>query len=62
MPKASGDVITVDTIEHVDRDFVRLKGGGIFLLNGESLSKPGIIFIVPARDDHHSSISRRKPR
>jgi len=62
LPKAGGDVITIDTIEHVDRNFVRLKGGGIFLLNGESLSKPGSVFIVPATEDHHSSISRRRPR
>jgi len=63
MPKDGTSVITIETIAHIDEEFVWLKDGGVFRLPaGESLRKPRTVYIVPATDAHYSSLRRSKPR
>jgi len=49
-----GNVTVIDTIEVIEREFLRLKNGGIFGLDGESLGHSGI-HIVPAMPEHYAS-------
>jgi len=62
MPK-NGDVVAIDTVAHVDQEFVWLKEGGVYRLPaGDLLSKPGTAYIVRATNTHYSAIGRKKPR
>jgi hypothetical protein len=58
--KIRGELITIDSIDHVDGEFIRLAGGGVFLApHGESLTKPGSVRIIPAMPEHFTELRSR---
>jgi hypothetical protein len=61
--KTAGELIAIDSIEHIDVEFVRLSGGAMFRLpDGQSLTKPGSTYIVPAMPEHLQELKTNTPR
>jgi hypothetical protein len=59
LSKLSSDLVTIDTIESVEKDFIRLKNGGIFRIDGESMSSPSSTRIVSAMPEHLTALRQR---
>jgi len=52
-------VTTIDTVEVVEKDFLRLKQGGIYRLDGAAMNASKLR-LVPAMPEHFAAM-RQKP-